>query len=258
MPAPEFTLNTSSLPVLPDATLRTFEKLSAREDTWGPGGVPLAYTLAALSGLGAGARVLDAGGGSGDSACFLAAHFGWQVTVLDTSHDALVMARQKVKTRGLHAQVFPTQGSMLAPPFGAGQFDGVIVLDALEMLGEARREAVQTLARLLRPGGLLLLGEPVLSRAMDQAERRVAHGNDFAARFWTLEAHRGVMEAAGLRVTTLEPHPASAELWEAFVSPWFGPDGQLLRPEVQEVAYGWRRDGGRTVGVGVMVAHKPS
>lgn len=251
-------MNTSSLPVLPDATLRTFEKLSAWEDTWGPGGVPLAYTLAALSGLGAGARVLDAGGGSGDSACFLAAHFGWQVILLDTSPDALVMARQKVNTRGLRAQVVPTQGSMLAPPFGPGQFDGVIVLDALEMLGEARREAVEVLTRLLRPGGLLLLGEPILLQPMEEGERRDAHGNNFAARFWTLEAHREVMEAAGLIVTTLEPHPASAELWEAFVSPWFGPDGQLLRPEVREVAHGWRRDGGRTLSVGVMVARKPS
>ncbi|ANE43318.1 SAM-dependent methyltransferase [Deinococcus puniceus] len=258
-PALEFALNAfAELPVLDQYTQRAFDRLSAWEDTWGPGGVPLAYTLATLSGLRAGSRVLDAGGGTGESACFLAAHFGWNLTLLDTDPDALQMAAHKIKTRGLTGRVNTILGSMVNPPTGLGQFDGVIVLDALEMLEETRPLAVQHLAGLLRGGGVMMLGEPILLHGLTDAQRRTSHdGSDWAACFWPLATHAQAMTFAGLTVTTLAPHPDSARLWEAFVSPWFSSDGALLRPEVQSVAEGWRRDGGKTVGLGVMVGQKP-
>ncbi len=115
-----------------------------------------AISLALLSGSlpasGAG-RILDAGCGTGRNVVALAGYgaaFG-----LDLSEDALALCRR----RGARA----VRGSVLALPFQDARFSLVTSFDVLyHRWVEDDRSAVRELARVLRPGGLLLVREPAL------------------------------------------------------------------------------------------------
>lgn len=100
-----------------------------------------------------GHRILDAGCGTGNNL----AHFrgrGRAVGV-DLSEDALRFCR----TRGVQA----ARASVLALPFGAGAFDLVTSFDVLyHRWVTDDRAAVAELARVLAPGGLLLVRVPAL------------------------------------------------------------------------------------------------
>lgn len=248
-------MNEPSVPLSPEA-LRTYERLALWTEIWGPGGLELAASLAHAMQLPPGAKVLDAGGGSGEISCFLALQYGWQVTMLDADQAAVQQARRKVRARGLTPHIEVLQGDLSAPDFPAGAFAGIFCQGALEMLGERRAATVHALKRLLVPGGVLGIAEPMLRAALSQQDRRRLHGNDFAAAFWTLERYRALCQEAGFSVEVRELHPQSLRLWNEFIAPWFDSSGELKRPEVREVAEAWRRDGGQYIALGILMARK--
>jgi len=137
---------------------------------------------------GAGARVLEAGCGTGFEAARLVGERGWAITPIDLSP----VAAAHTRGRGLH----PAIASVEALPFAPDLFQGVISLDVLVHLdapGQAR--SIGEFARVLRPGGWLL----VRSAALEVLRSRHSE--------WVGERHRvrlsGVrtaVEAAGLRV----------------------------------------------------------
>lgn len=101
-------------------------------------------------GLGHGARVLEAGCGTGYEAERLGRRRGWSVVPVDLSPVAVAHALG----RGLSA----AQADILSLPFADGRFDGVISLDVLVHLNEsAQSAAISEFARVLRTGGCLLL-----------------------------------------------------------------------------------------------------
>lgn len=98
-------------------------------------------------------RILDAGCGTGNNLAHLR-RFGRAVG-LDLSDEALRFCR----SRGVAA----ARGSLLALPFPDGSFDGVTSFDVLyHRWVEDDAAAVREIARVLRPGGLLLLRVPAL------------------------------------------------------------------------------------------------
>ncbi len=99
------------------------------------------------------ARILDAGCGTGNNLAHLA-RLGRPVGV-DLSEDALALSR----TRG----VTVVRGSLMALPFPDAAFDGVTSFDVLYHRWVVDdRAAVRELARVLRPGGWLLVRVPAL------------------------------------------------------------------------------------------------
>lgn len=103
--------------------------------------------------LGARARVLDAGCGSGQDAIFLASR-NFEVHGLDFSAEALKLA--KVRARGV--SVSWHLGSILSTPFEAGYFDLITDRGCFHHIGGSRRlKYSEEIARILKPGGVLLL-----------------------------------------------------------------------------------------------------
>jgi len=98
-------------------------------------------------------RILDAGCGTGNNLTHLAS-LGRAVGI-DLSPEALRFCR----TRGVGA----ARASLMALPFSDGTFDGVTSFDVLyhRWVGDDRA-AVRELARVLRPGGWLLVRVPAL------------------------------------------------------------------------------------------------
>lgn len=98
-------------------------------------------------------RLLDAGCGTGNNLRHLAARGG--AVGIDISEEAVRLCRE----RGVPA----TRGSVLALPFRDGSFDVVTSFDVLYhrwVTDDAA--AVRELARVLRPGGILLVRVPAL------------------------------------------------------------------------------------------------
>ena len=108
-----------------------------------------------LDGLSSGStrppRVLDVGAGTGGLLANLRTS-AWKVG-LEISSEGIRLAR----SRG----AFPlVQGSVSALPFADGSFDSVVSIDVLCHAGVEERQAVEETARVLRPGGRMLVQVP--------------------------------------------------------------------------------------------------
>jgi SAM-dependent methyltransferase len=96
-------------------------------------------------------RILDAGCGPGGNGAWLAEH-GTLVGV-DVSADALAFVRERRRS------TLPVRGSLVALPFPDSRFDVVIAVTVLYTIDDDRT-ALDELARVLVPGGVLVVLEP--------------------------------------------------------------------------------------------------
>jgi len=144
-----------------------------------------------------GRRVLDAG--CGDGAYSLAAtERGAIVTGVDLSEDMLALARERSAARGV--KVDWRQGDVLALPFPDSSFDLAIAITLLCLVPDPRG-AVRELARVLVPGGRLVIGD--LHRWSFWAMKRRIRGwsgDTFwrGARFWTVSALQNLLVDSNL------------------------------------------------------------
>lgn len=112
--------------------------------------------------LGADQAILDAGCGPGGNSAWLAPH--GHVTALDVAPEALRYVRER------RPELAPVRGDVTALPFRDGGFDLAVAVTVVYAVPDDHR-AVGELARVLRPGGALLLIEPAfpaLRRAHDK------------------------------------------------------------------------------------------
>ncbi len=101
-------------------------------------------------------ELLDIGTGTGRILSWLAPR-ATQATGIDLESEALRVARTTVHTAGLSHCVL-RRGDMYALPFAAGTFD-TIAMDRVLAEAERPREVLAEAARLLRPGGRLIVIE---------------------------------------------------------------------------------------------------
>jgi SAM-dependent methyltransferase len=141
---------------------------------------------------------LEVGCGRGDVSAYLAAK-GWQGTAIDFSDAAVVHAAVNLAP---FPQVAVRQQALADV---AGAFDCIIMWDVLEHM-EDDRGALRLVARLLRPGGQLLLAVP-------SNPREWRWDDDFYGHFrrYTVADMTERLEEAGL---------APAAFWD-FTFPWF-------------------------------------
>jgi SAM-dependent methyltransferase len=119
--------------------------------------------VSALAGLPGGGRALVVGCGLGDDAEPVAS-LGFTTVAFDVSPTAVAAARRRFP----RSTVRYVTADLLSPPrFWAGAFDLVVEVFTLQVLtGAARRTAFAQVARLVAPGGRLL----VIARARDEHE----------------------------------------------------------------------------------------
>jgi ubiquinone/menaquinone biosynthesis C-methylase UbiE len=129
-------------------------------DQFHGGGKEATVRLARLAGLTPEIRVLDVGGGLGGPARALAVEFGCHVTVVDLT-ESYVDAADELTTRlGLGDRVTHQVGDALDLPFDDGAFD-VVWTQHSGMNIAAKERLYAGFHRVLRPGGLLALQEPM-------------------------------------------------------------------------------------------------
>jgi SAM-dependent methyltransferase len=104
-------------------------------------------------------RVLEIGGAPGRYLAYLHRRFGYRVSVLDFSHEGCSLARHNFALLGIPAAVH--EGDLLDPDLDIGQFDIVYSLGLIEHFADLER-VVSAHAKLVKPGGTLILGVPNL------------------------------------------------------------------------------------------------
>lgn len=150
-----------------------------------------------LAGPVEGRRVLDIGCGDGALVAALARR-GAIVTGLDRNPVMLAAARARLDASGLETALCEGDGAALLCPDNT--FDLVTAVTVLCFVADATRVLAE-IARVLRPGGRLVIGE--LGRwSLWAARRRVAsclgHKTWRAATFQTAGELRGLVRSAGL------------------------------------------------------------
>lgn len=188
-----------------------------------------------LAGPLAGKRVLDVGCGDGTYA-ILAAERGATATGIDSSQAMLDAARRRSEDAGVRVEL--QLADVMKLPFPAASFDVVVAVTVLCFVRDVD-VAVQQIARVLAPGGRLVLGE-LGSRSVWAARRRVRGllGSKTwrSARFWTERDLRRLVERAGLAVENVRGsvyYPPMAR-----VAGWLAPfDDRLGRLTTRGAAF---------------------
>jgi ubiquinone/menaquinone biosynthesis C-methylase UbiE len=118
-------------------------------------------------------KILDIGCGAGAQTLWLAAE-GFEVTGIDTSHDAVRQARKRAHALGLNA---PTATASIDEKniFSEGAFDAAVDVCALQHLDHDQvRKALAEIYRVLKPGGWLF------SMTANNKHDEAAFGGHFA------------------------------------------------------------------------------
>ena len=170
--------------------------------------------------------LLDVGCGDGELASKLARR-GAIVTGLDADPAMIAAARRRAGAEGTQLHLIEGQAERL--PFNDAVFDRVIAVTVLCFVRDAER-AIMEMARVLKPGGLLVIGE--LGRwSLWAAHRRIRGwlGDPTwrAAIFRTAAELRGLARSAGLDVAEARGavHYAPCEFAAQVLAPvdlWIG------------------------------------
>ncbi|MCM2321817.1 MAG: class I SAM-dependent methyltransferase [Oligoflexia bacterium] len=138
-------------------------------------------TLGAALRLEAGTRVLDLGSGSGEMLCTWARDHGVTGTGVDMSQLFTEQARLRAKELGVADRVKFIHGD--ATGYFSDEKAGVAACVGATWIGGGFAGTIELLARSLRPGGIILVGEPYWRRlpaTEDVAKACLAHSiSDF-------------------------------------------------------------------------------
>jgi SAM-dependent methyltransferase len=168
-------------------------------DQFHGGGKPATVRLARLAGPGPGTRVLDVGGGFGGPARTLAVELGCQVTSVDLTESYVRAARMLTARMGLEDRVSHQVGDALALPFPDAAFDMVWTQNSGMNIADKER-LYRGFHRVLRPGGLLAIQEP-MAGPVEPLVYPVMWARDASTSFLRPPAAmRAVIELVGFRV----------------------------------------------------------
>jgi len=168
-------------------------------DQFHGGGKPLTVRLARLADAGPGTRVLDVGGGFGGPARTLAVEFGCHVTTVDLTESYVRAARLLTARMGLDDRVIHQVGHALTLPFPTAAFDMVWTQNSGMNIPDKER-LYRGFHRVLRPGGLLAIQEP-MAGSVEPLVYPVMWARDGSTSFLRAPSRmREVIEKAGFRV----------------------------------------------------------
>ena len=171
----------------------------APADQFHGGGKGATERLARLAGLKADTRVLDVGGGLGGPARTLAAQFGCRVTLVDLTETYVRAGAALTARLGLADRVTHRVGDALALDMSGEPFDVVWTQNSGMNITDKER-LYAGFARVLRPGGLLVLQEP-MAGPVQPVVFPVMWARDASASFLRPpDAMRAVIDTAGFEV----------------------------------------------------------
>jgi cyclopropane fatty-acyl-phospholipid synthase-like methyltransferase len=236
----------------------------------GPGGLQLSEFMAEKMGLYAGARLLDIGIERGYQTCFLAKAYGVQVVALDPDDDRddglphIEHLMRNARAWGVESQVLGLKLGVPDTRFAADTFDFVHSTTTLEMVrglfgANFYQKCLAEIYRILRPGGIFGLGEPMhrdVPIPADLAPIYTKGGGvgpeGWAACFATADETAAVCREVGFEVLEAGNAPDAWHWWDEFTryDPYCQADPEGEPKIIQQ-------DGGRWLTYGYVIAQKP-
>lgn len=233
----------------------------------------LTARMTAAAGLRAGLEVLDVGCGTGAPACALAAEYGVQVLGITTSEVGVARAQARAEAGGLASRASFEVRDGTANGLADQRFDRVWVLESSHLM-PARDALIAECARVLRPGGRLVLCDLVRMREIPFRELRDRRA-EFAtlrdafgeARMDPLASYVELARAAGLVVDiaddltaatlpTFDRWRANARAHRSEVTGLLGAEALAAFERSTHILEAFWRDG--TLGYGLLAAAKPA
>jgi len=158
-------------------------------------------------------RLLDIGTGTGRILELMAPHSEHSIG-LDVSHDMLKLARANLGEARL-SRASVRQGDLHRPPFEAASFDVAIMHHVLHLLDDPAA-AIADAARLLRPGGRLLVAE-FAAHELDFLRERHGHRHlgvaDEEMAAWASESGLTIEQERTLAPPTRAGEQLTVRLW---------------------------------------------
>jgi SAM-dependent methyltransferase len=191
-----------------DVNALTVEDLGPADHFHG-GGKKATDRQARMAQLTPGMRVLDVGGGLGGPARTLAVEHGCHVTVVDLTESYVRTGEALTARLGLADRVAHRLGNALALDLPDQEFD-VVWTQNSGMNIQDKERLYAGFARVLRPGGLLVIQEP-MAGSVEPVVFPVMWARDASSSFLRLpDEMRKVMESAGFEVIAWEDATADA------------------------------------------------
>jgi SAM-dependent methyltransferase len=184
--------------------------------------------LRLFAGMSPGARVLDAGCGSGSLALDLC-RAGYEVVAFEHSKEFTKLLRQKIIRFGLERRLSISRGSATALAYAGGAFGGLVCGEVLEHLTPelgGDEEAVREFHRVLRPGAPCVASVPLNPKLWDHSDEWAGH-----VKRYTRDQFVSLFSRCGFRVEQVRVwgFPLGRLYHRLLFAPW------LLRTAGQQV-----------------------
>ena len=148
--------------------------------------------------------MLDVGCGSGGPALFLAREIGCRVTGVDVDAAGIRSGETLARQSGMAEKVVFGQADVAQPlPFADNQFDALLSMDALCHFPERSRLFAEW-CRILRPGGRLLVTDPVVVTGLGDERRTRPAKFDGTLRILSPGVNERLLRDAGFLLESVE------------------------------------------------------
>lgn len=202
-------------------------------------------------------KLLDVGTNRGYQTCFLAKEFNPFIIGIDPWGDSVERLMQNARDMGVESNIIGIKTGVPNTGFASCSFDKVISTTTLEMIrginGDAGyKECVTEIYRIIKPGGIFGLGEPMHKDVEIPPEiyPYVTKGDmpaPWAECFATLQETIEIVKSVGFKIIEADEAPDAQLWWEEYCK---------YDPEAEEDYEVIKKDKGRWITYGYIIAQK--
>jgi cyclopropane fatty-acyl-phospholipid synthase-like methyltransferase len=150
----------------------------------------------------AGKQFLDVGCGTGRPAIRLAQATGCEVTGITVSQTQIGQANAAAAAEGVSDRVRFQYGNAMEMPFADNSFDAAWAFESMFHM-EDRAQVLSEIRRVLRPGGVLLIADPIENTPMTEDQRIILYSAFAVSSFISKETYGDTVRQAGLELVDI-------------------------------------------------------